>query len=148
MYLFNHKLVTVSTLCLALFLTACGSNNKNDKTDKQVLNWNEKTELPTIDPSLAMDGTSFDMLNNSMDGLYRLGKKSKITPGLAKSAKVSSDGLKYTFQLRRNTKWSNGDTVTAKDFVYSWRRTVDPKTNSGYAYLFDEIGRASCRERV
>ncbi|WP_405075990.1 peptide ABC transporter substrate-binding protein [Ligilactobacillus acidipiscis] len=143
MYLFNHKLVTVSTLCLVLFLTACGSNNKNDKADKQVLNWNEKTELPTIDPSLAMDGTSFDMLNNSMDGLYRLGKKSKITPGLAKSAKVSSDGLKYTFQLRSNTKWSNGDTVTAKDFVYSWRRTVDPKTNSGYAYLFDGIKNAT-----
>lgn len=142
MHFSKHKIVAVTTLCLCSLLAACGSDGKDGKDDKQVLNWNQKTELPTIDPSLATDGSSFDMLNNSMDGLYRLGKKSKITPGLAKSSKVSNNGLKYTFQLRKGAKWSNGDTVTAQDFVYGWRRTVDPKTNSSYAYLFDGIKNA------
>ncbi|GBG93767.1 oligopeptide ABC transporter substrate-binding protein [Ligilactobacillus salitolerans] len=133
--------LTTAVLSLGIVLAACGSNSQG-KADKQVLNWNEETELPTLDPSLATDGVSFDMLNNSMDGLYRLGKKSQITPGLAKSTKVSKDGLKYTFKLRKDSKWSNGDPVTAQDFVYSWRRTVDPKTNSSYAYLFDGIKNA------
>lgn len=137
----NRKIITVTLAGLTMLLTACSSGAQNKKADKQVLNWNEQTELPTLDPSLATDGTSFDMLNNSMDGLYRLGKKNKITAGLAKKTKLSSDGLKYTFDLRKS-KWSNGDEVTAKDFVYGWQRTVDPKTNSSYAYLFDGIKNA------
>ncbi len=135
------KCLTAACVSFIFLLAACSSNGQK-QAQQQVLNWNEKTELPTLDPSLATDGTSFDMLNNSMDGLYRLGKNSKITPGLAAKTKISDHGLKYTFQLRKGTKWSNGDTVTAKDFVYSWRRTVDPKTNSSYAYLFDGIKNA------
>lgn len=58
---------------------------------------------------------------------------------MAKKAKVSKDGLTYTFTLREDNKWSNGDPVTAEDFVYSWQRTLDPKTGSEYAYLFDGV---------
>ena len=50
--------------------------------------------------------------------------------------------MTYTFELRKDAKWSNGDNVTAKDFVYSWQRTVDPKTASQYAFLFDGIENA------
>ena len=96
-----------------------------------------------MDLSKATDVVSFDTLNNTMEGLYRLGKDSKIEPGLATKTKVSSDGLTYTFTLRKDAKWSNGDKVTAKDFVYSWRRTLDPKTNSQYAYLFEGIKNAT-----
>lgn len=60
-----------------------------------------------------------------MEGLYRLGKNSKIEPGIATKTEVSDDGLTYTFTLRKNAKWSNADPVTAKDFVYSWQRTID-----------------------
>lgn len=139
----NRKIIALSLTGLTLFLTACSSGDQGKKADKQVLNWNEQTELPTLDPSLATDGTSFDMLNNSMDGLYRLGKKNKVTAGLAEKTKISDHGLKYTFNLRHDTKWSNGDPVTAQDFVYGWQRTVDPKTNSSYAYLFDGIKNAN-----
>ena len=132
---------SVAALC-ALTLGACGSKS-SDSASKQVLNWNKSAELPTMDLSKATDVVSFDTLNNTMEGLYRLGKDSKIEPGLATKTKVSSDGLTYTFTLRKDAKWSNGDKVTAKDFVYSWRRTLDPKTNSQYAYLFEGIKNAT-----
>ena len=126
-----------------LILTACGSKSSSSSlADKQVLNWDEASELPTMDPSTATDTISFDMMNNSMEGLYRIGKNSKVEPGIATKTKVSNDGLTYTFTLRKNDKWSNGDQVVAKDFVYSWRRTLDPKIGSQYAYLFDGIKNA------
>ncbi|KRM95505.1 oligopeptide-binding protein [Liquorilactobacillus aquaticus DSM 21051] len=134
------KLGAVAVLS-AVFLAACGSKSTSSST-KQVLNWDENAELPTIDLSKATDRVSFDTLNNTNEGLYRLGKDSKIEPGIATKTTVSSDGLKYTFTLRKNAKWSNGDKVTAKDFVYSWQRTVKPSTGSQYAYLFSGIQNA------
>jgi oligopeptide transport system substrate-binding protein len=76
-----------------------------------------------------------------MEGLYRLGKNSKLEKALATSEKVSKDGKTYTYTLRKS-KWSDGSELTAKDFVYSWRRTVDPKTASQYSYLFSGIKNA------
>ena len=83
------------------------------------------------------------MLGNSMEGLYRLGKDSKVEPGIAKATKISKNKLHYTFTLRKGAKWSNGDPVTAQNFVYSWQRTIDPKTGSSYSYLFDGIANAN-----
>ncbi len=125
----------------ALTLAACGSKSSSSDS-KQVLHWDESAELPSMDLSKATDVVSFDTMNNTMEGLYRLGKNSKVEPGLATKTKVSDDGLTYTFNLRKSV-WSNGDKLTAKDFVYSWRRTVDPKTGSQYAYLFDGIKNAN-----
>src|SRR5699024_6025023 len=76
------------------------------------------------------------------EGLYRLGKNSKVENGVASKTQVSKDGKTWTFTLR-NSKWSDGTPVTAKDFVYSWRRTVNPKTASQYAYLFEGIHNAT-----
>ncbi|MCR1880423.1 peptide ABC transporter substrate-binding protein [Ligilactobacillus murinus] len=126
----------------AVFLAACGKSSNDSASGKQVLNWSESAELPTMDLSKATDNVSFNQLNNAMEGLYRLGKNSKIEPGVAKKTTVSDDGMTYTFELRKDAKWSNGDNVTAKDFVYSWQRTVDPKTASQYAFLFDGIENA------
>ena len=102
---FNKLLAAGTTLAVAgLALTGCGSKSSSGSS-KQVLNWNEASELPTMDLSKATDTISFDMLNNSMEGLLRIGKNSKVEPGIAKSCKVSSDGLTYTFNLRKNAKW-------------------------------------------
>lgn len=126
----------------AVFLAACGKSSNDSASGKQVLNWSESAELPTMDLSKATDNVSFNQLNNAMEGLYRLGKNSKIEPGVAEKTTVSDDGMTYTFEIRKDAKWSNGDKVTAKDFVYSWQRTVDPKTASQYAFLFDGIENA------
>ncbi len=102
----------------------------------------KKNEIEGMDLSKVTDATSFTQLNNTMEGLYRLGKNSKIEPGLANKTSTSKDGKTWTFTLRKNDKWSNGDPVTAKDFVYSLRRTVDPSTGSQYSYLFSGVKNA------
>ncbi|MDE7056903.1 MAG: peptide ABC transporter substrate-binding protein, partial [Lactobacillus sp.] len=128
-----------ATSC-ALALTAC--SNKSNSTAKQSINWMEKTEIEGMDPSKVTDATSFNQLNNTFEGFYRLGKNSKIEPGIATKTTESKDGRTWVFDLRKNAKWSNGDPVQAKDFVYSWQRTVDPKTGSQYSYLFSGIKNA------
>ncbi|MCC7666798.1 peptide ABC transporter substrate-binding protein [Liquorilactobacillus satsumensis] len=139
-FLSASLVVTASGLLLA----SCGSAKSSAQTaSKQVLRWSEPSEMQTLDPSKVVDTVSSDMISNSNEGLYRLGKNSKVQPGIATKVKVSDNGLKYTFTLRKNSKWSNGDPVTAADFVYSWRRTVAPKTASEYAYIFEGIKNAA-----
>lgn len=145
---FTKMLATAGALAVAaVSLAACGSKSSSSssttKAADQTLNWTTSAEIPTMDASKATDSSSFNQLNNVLEGLYKVGKNNKIEPGIATSYKVSKDGKTYTFTLRKGAKWSNGDEVTAKDFVYSWRRTVNPKTASEYAYLFDVIKNAS-----
>lgn len=124
-------------------LAACGSNsNSSSSSAKKTINWMDSAEIPTMDISKATAVTSFNQLGNVEEGLYRLGKNSKVENALATDTKVSKDGKTWTFTLR-DSKWSNGDKLTAKDFVYSWRRTVNPKTASQYAYLFEGIHNAT-----
>ena len=125
----------------ALTLAACG-NKSGASSHKGVLNLATSAEMPGLDTSKVTDNSSLTALSNTQEGIYRIGKDSKIQNALATKTTESKDGLHWTFNLRKNTKWSNGDKVTAKDFVYSWRRTNDPKTASQYAYLFDGVKNA------
>ena len=134
--------VGATVLASAALLAACGSNSsKESSSSKKTLNWMDSAEIPTMDLSKATDAASFNQISNTMEGLYRLGKNSKLEKALATSEKVSKDGKTYTYTLRKS-KWSDGSELTAKDFVYSWRRTVDPKTASQYSYLFSGIKNA------
>ncbi|MCJ2172502.1 peptide ABC transporter substrate-binding protein [Lactobacillus kefiranofaciens] len=139
-----HKLMAASvTVVAAGTLAACGNNsNSSSSGTKKTLNWMDKTEIEGMDLSKVTDATSFTQLNNTMEGLYRLGKNAKVKPGLATKTTTSKDGKTWTFILRQNDKWSNGDPVTAQDFVYSWRRTVTPNTGSQYSYLFSGVKNA------
>src|SRR5699024_4939483 len=86
------------------------------------------------------DTISFSALNNVYEGLYRLDADNIPQPaGAAELAEVSEDGLTYKLKLREDAKWSNGDPVTAADYVYSWQRTVSPDTASEYAYMFEPV---------
>ncbi|UQS82243.1 peptide ABC transporter substrate-binding protein [Bombilactobacillus folatiphilus] len=101
-----------------------------------------KDVIATMDSSLNTDVIGSQNINNTMEGLYRYDNKT-LKPALAtKIVQPSTDGLTYTFSLRPEAKWSNGDPVTAKDFVFAWQRTVNPKTKSQYAYIFDGIENA------
>lgn len=119
-----------------LFLTACGKQQTTSK--QQELRLSASAPLDTIDISKA---TGYGQTGNVFESFYRLGKNGQPTAGLAKKATVSADGLTWTFTLR-NAKWSNGDQITAQDFVYSWRRSLTPKTASPYAYLFSGVKNA------
>ncbi|MCA9765321.1 MAG: peptide ABC transporter substrate-binding protein [Carnobacterium sp.] len=145
-----------AVLLTASLLTACGNNESNDATesskgsndsnlaDEQVLNLVEIAELPTGDTALATDTVSFTVFNQINEGLYRLDKDSQPIPALAsEEAVISEDGLEYSFKLQEGAKWSNGDPVTAENFVYAWQRIVDPDTAAPYSYLFDGIKNAA-----
>ncbi len=134
-------LATGAIIASALALAACDNQSASQKK-KQVLNWSETTQLSTQDPSLATDTTSFQALLNTGDGLYRLDKNNKPRLSLAKSVKTSKGGRVYDFVLRKNAKWSNGDPLTAKDFVYSYQRTVNPATKSQMAFYLYQIKNA------
>lgn len=138
----SKKILATGTIIVsALALAACGNQSASQKK-KQVLNWSETTQLSTQDPSLATDTTSFQALLNTGDGLYRLDKNNKPQLSLATKAKTSNNGKTYDFYLRKNAKWSNGDPITAKDFVYSYRRTVNPATKSQMAFYLYQIKNA------
>ncbi|CUB09566.1 Dipeptide-binding protein DppE precursor [Bacillus cereus] len=146
--------VVAPVLAMSMALTACSgssggekkttttSNNGGEekKSDikyaaKQVLNRTETNEIPTMDTSKNTDTLGSQILGNTMEGLYRLDKDNKPIPAVAESSTKSEDGKKYTFKLRKDAKWSNGDPVTAKDFVFAWQRLLDPKTAAEYAFI-------------
>ncbi|ACB61967.1 4-phytase [Exiguobacterium sibiricum 255-15] len=111
-----------------------GSTDTKKASDKQVLNLTSGSDIPALSPTVATDSVSFTVLNNVQEGLFRLDEKQEPTPGVAESVDVSEDGLTYTFKLR-DSKWSDGSDVTAKDFEYAWKRVLDPKSGSQYAYI-------------
>ena len=106
---------------------------------KKELNITGSDDIPTLDVSKAEDTVSSEVLMNTMEGLVKLDKDGKIIPGVAESWEKSEDGKTWTFKLRKDSKWSNGDTVTAKDFEYSWKRTLDPATASTYGFIMYDI---------
>lgn len=124
-----------AVMVLGLGLAACGQSSSTAKP-KQDLNLPATAALDTIDLAKA---TGYGQTGNVFESFYRLGKGGKVAPGLADSAKVSQDQKTWTFHIRDNAKWSNGDKITAQDFVYSWRRTLTPATKSTYTYLFSGI---------
>ncbi|NUF26078.1 peptide ABC transporter substrate-binding protein [Bombilactobacillus mellis] len=138
------KLFVANVLALfsTVILVGCGSTSSQKSAPKGTVRISSKDIISTMDPSLNTDVIGAQNLNNTMEGLYRF-KGKNIKPALATNlAKPTNNGLTYTFKLRPNAKWSNGDPITASDFVYSWRRTVDPKTKSTYSYIFEGITNA------
>lgn len=135
------KLGTVAALT-AMLLAGCGNGgtakSSAGQAKDQTLTWMEPSALNSMDSSLATDIISAETIGNTNQGLLRFGAHSKVYPAVAKRYTKSKDGKTYTFYLRKS-KWSNGDPVTAKDFVYSWERTVNPKTASQYAYIFADL---------
>ena len=127
----------VMALVTTLLLTAC--NNKANKSDteakKQVLNVTVSEEIPSLDTAKTMDGTSAHVMQNIFEGLYVLDDQDQPIPAVAKSFQRSEDGKKYTFDLRKDAKWSNGDSVTANDFMFAWKRAINPETTSQYASM-------------
>ncbi|GHN53332.1 peptide ABC transporter substrate-binding protein [Lactobacillus delbrueckii] len=143
------KLLTATVAVSGAFLLAACSKTAT-KSAKPVsssgyeksINWMTTSELESLDPAKADDTASEEQIANTYEGLYRLGENSKTVPGVATKSTTSKDGLTWTFYLRKDAKWSNGDPVTAEDFVYAWRRQVDPKTASSQVNNYEGIKNA------
>lgn len=106
---------------------------------EQTLRIDLGVEPPTLDPNLAQDSTSIAVLNGLQRGLVYYDKDLKPAPAAAESWDISSDGTEFTFHLNPNAKYSNGDQIVAGDFVYSWKRLVDPRTAAPYAYNLGDV---------
>ena len=143
------RLLTLAiAMTLSVSLVACGgkkgtSNNTNGKSTTEASDKTLKVqfdvEVASMDPQIAVDGTSFEVLAAVTEGLYSVDEAGSPILAAAESAEKSEDGLTYTFKLK-DTKWSNGSPVTANDFVFAWRRLVNPKTASEYAFMASIAG--------
>ncbi|PTK14304.1 peptide ABC transporter substrate-binding protein [Mammaliicoccus sciuri] len=139
------KILKVLTMMLVavLILSACSSGGGSKGKSDETLDLQINGDVPTMDSAMATDGLSFDMFFQTMEGLYTLDKDDKAIPAVAKGdPKITNDGKKWTIKLRDDAKWSNGDPVTAHDFVFAWRKVVDPDTASEYAYILYDIKNA------
>ncbi|MFS7155652.1 peptide ABC transporter substrate-binding protein [Carnobacterium maltaromaticum] len=149
------KLVSLLGIALTstIVLAACGGGSGSDKASdsaskdssgkmakKQELNLIESAEIPTMDSVMNTDTVGSIVMNNVFEGLYRQDLDNNPVLGMAaEEPKISDDKLTYTFKIRDDAKWSNGDPVTAGDFVFSWRRLVDPTTAAPYSYMMDGV---------
>ncbi len=95
--------------------------------------------VTSLDPAQASDASTFEVLAAVDEGLVRINQAGEAEPGIASSWQVNAAGTTYTFHLRSNARWSNGAPVTAEDFVYAWKRAVNPETASPYASDFSLI---------
>ncbi|MDA3846633.1 MAG: ABC transporter substrate-binding protein, partial [Vallitaleaceae bacterium] len=101
------------------------------------INLPDSSDIPSMNTSLATDSVSFQAAANVLEGLVMLGENDVVEPGVAESWDISADGLNYTFHLREDAVWSNGDPVTADDFVYAFQKLADPATGSQYNFMIE-----------
>ena len=143
-------LLAMLVASLALIAAGCGGDDDGESAGTgttteeegggeaadQTITVNWGTEPPSLDPGLASDTTSSNIVFNIMDPLIKLDEDLNPVPALAESFETSEDGLTVTITLRDDGAWSNGDPVTAEDFEWSWKRTISPELAADYAYQF------------
>ncbi len=149
------QFMLVLIVAFSMLLTACTSNNNkptptNSGTENsgsgntetggeaeapQEFRFTLASEPPSLDPALMTDAQSGIVAAGLYEGLMRLNNQGNPENALTKEMKISDDGKTYTFTLRDDAKWTNGDSVKAADFEYAWKRALNPETASEYAYI-------------
>lgn len=151
---YNRASIAIPVICLVLGFTTTGAfaSSLHPETgealsENQVFVYRLLDEAPTLDPQLNEDSEGFDILRDLFEGLLNQDAEGNLVPGAAERYEISNSNRTYTFFLRKAAKWSNGDPVTAHDFVYAWRRAVDPLTASPYAW-YVELSMISNASRI
>lgn len=122
-------------ICLGLILGACSHSESTLRHPLDTLRIDVGSEAPTLDPALSEAAAAGRVINDLFAGLVDFDQQNNPIPGMAESWNISANGKTYTFHLRDNLKFSDGSRITANDFIYTYRRVVDPKTASGHNYL-------------
>lgn len=126
------KILSLFLCCLmVLTLTGCGGSSGDDIT---TYTYSSELDIKNLDSSDTDDGCSLKAIHAAIDGLTKTDKKGNIVNTVAKSEELSEDGLTHPYKLRKDVKWTNGDPVTANDFVYAWQRIFRKK--GSYYYMF------------
>ena len=126
----------LTSLIFTLTCTAAEipSSDQENLAAEQTFTYRILDEIPTLDPQLNEDSEGYDVLRDLFEGLFNQDSTGKLAPGVAKEFQSANNNRTFTFLLRNDARWSNGDPLTAHDFVYAWRRAVDPKTASPYSW--------------
>ena len=125
--------LVLAAAIVGYFLIGDSGDSGNDAPTVATLNRGLVSDPESIDPHKARSTQAAEVLRDIGEGLITYSANAELVGGVAESWEISEDGLTYTFKLRDNARWSNGDPVTAEDFVYSLRRLVDPATAAFYA---------------
>ena len=128
--------VLAATLATSLFI-GCGDKSTSggsSSVSNQDLVFNLGEDPETMDPTLNNSSGAGTMILNAFEGLMVLDENDQPVEGAAESYEVSEDGLVYTFKLRQDGKWSDGEAVVADNFKYSWLRALNKETAAEYAY--------------
>lgn len=142
----NMKTTLMASSAAALILSAgaafADSHATHPETgdalaSEQVFTYTDIDESPSIDPGLVEDVSGSGVVRDLFEGLMNQSADGSLVPGVATGYTVSEDNMTYTFTLRDNAKWSNGDPVTAGDFVYAWRRAASPELASPYSWYIE-----------
>ena len=145
-----HKNTVLAILCTTLSIVSCSKNSTTETSNHEANIAKNKLptdtllvdvggEVPSLDPSIREDNISARVVYDLFAGLVDFDQTNKAIPGMASSWDISPDGKTYIFHLRDGLKFSDGTSIAAKDFVYSWQRLVNPKTGSTYNTLLDTI---------
>ncbi len=116
-----------------------GGASGTELAAEQVLRWGNGAEPQSLDPHRSEGVPSSNIQRDLFEGLINEAPNGDLEPGAAESWQISEDGMTYTFNLRRNAQWSNGDPVMADDWVYGLRRSLDPATLSRYTFILSPI---------
>jgi len=133
---------TLITGLLIFLLVGCSGGENNVTTGNQdgILHWGNGTDPQELDPHIVTGIPEHHILTALLEGLVAKDPATlEPIPAVAQQWNISNDGKTYTFQLRRNAVWSNGDPVTAHDFAWSWWRALQPALGNQYAYMLFPI---------
>ena len=114
--------------------------------DNQTFTYRLLDQFPTLDPQLNQETAGFHVIRDLFEGLLNQDAKGNLVPGVATGYAATDGNTTYTFALRENARWSNGDPVTAHDFVHAWQRAVDPATASPYGWYLELTEMVNAKE--
>ena len=145
---------TVKALAMTLAIAATGQAQAagthpvtgEKLSDNQTFTYRLLDQFPTLDPQLNQDTSGFHIIRDLFEGLLNQDANGDLVPGVATDYAASDGNTTYTFTLRRDARWSNGDPVTAHDFVYAWRRAADPATASPYGWYLELTEMVNAKE--
>jgi len=130
--MFKRK-IKLSLLCLAFFVVSCQSSSKQPNTQMKIVKINLRNEPCSLDPRQVRDLSGQALMRMLFEGLTRIGPDDQPQLALAQSVEISEDLKSYQFTLKKS-RWSNGQPVTAGDFIYSWQSSLDPASSVDYAF--------------
>ncbi|WP_223280417.1 peptide ABC transporter substrate-binding protein [Virgibacillus halodenitrificans] len=128
------KLIAILILTGVMILGACSDKSAtSSEPPKQDLVLNLSSEPSSLDPGITTSLKDGWVMEHLFEGLYTLDQEGEVVLGVAEKVDKSTDGLVYTFTIRKDAKWSDGSDVTAHDFEYAWKRALDPNVGARYA---------------